>query len=238
MFSLSAPHGTVAACTSAMARLRRIQALLSCGVVTGLLLGCVTATIDPASPDTCERLARTGGANRGLVLEIACSVRSHGACWTSRRRAAAGGVTEESAEALVASEQRRTHEGLTDAESAACSGLAPVDRDSSPFAHTEDILRVERVGGSDAAHGVRVLFRNIPGMTPEWLAEILRCHQARAVAMMSSAPELPYGPFLVHGGDTAVAATADGLVVTMTTADVALADALWRRAQALAPVGR
>jgi hypothetical protein len=56
------------------------------------------------------------------------------------------------------------------AEARACQGIPAADRDTSPFARSEDIERVEPLlEGPRGGHtvGARVVFRALPAMTAE-----------------------------------------------------------------------
>jgi hypothetical protein len=54
-----------------------------------------------------------------------------------------GAARREEAAAGLPIEHRAAPEALREAEARACAGVAPVERNASPFYHREDILRVE-----------------------------------------------------------------------------------------------
>jgi hypothetical protein len=85
------------------------------------------------------------------------------------------------------------------------------------------------------AGGGRVVFRAVPGMTVEWLQQLVNCHLARAEAVGYSMPEMSYCPLMLKGVSAAVSATADGFAVEVTSDDPSTAAEIWRRVRALKP---
>jgi hypothetical protein len=161
-----------------------------------------------------------------------------GACWTSIARAR----DEHRAAALEhsrrAAEHRAASRELRDAEARACAGLSAYDRDTSPFAHTEDILRVESLGrGHGTLEGAVVTFRAVPGMSAAWLQRVIDCHLARNEAMGHDVPEMPYCPLVPRGVSATVSQTEDGVTVTIRSSDSEGAIEVYRRAKALVPSG-
>ena len=104
-----------------------------------------------------------------------------------------------------------------------------VDRDLSPFAHPDDILRVESTfdsGGSKSPPrqtGVGVTFRAVPGLTSEWLQRLIDCHIARSSVIGHDAPELAYCPLAVRGVTALVRSDGGGFAVILSTQEQGMA---------------
>jgi hypothetical protein len=101
----------------------------------------------------------------------------------------------------------------------------PQDRDTSPFARAEDIVRVHvlrgfgqipgrglRVGATD---GAVVTLRSVGGVTAESFQRRITCHLARNAARGWITPEMPDCPLAVRGVRASVRRTDAGLAVTM-----------------------
>lgn len=173
-------------------------------------------------------------------------------CWTSVRN-----PTEEHRRAAEehrrhAADHRAASETLREAEARACVGVHPNDRDTSPFMHTEDILKVEPLmeraaptrspsgrgtGGAAPEHiaGAIVTFRAVPGLTAESLQGILDCHIARNAAFGHERPDMPNCPLVPRGVTAQVSQVPDGFAVSIRAADRSAARDVLARAQHLAP---
>jgi hypothetical protein len=139
-----------------------------------------------------------------------------------------------------AAEHRAASHILREAEARACKGIADEDRDLSPFFHREDILRVEplrqvQAGGEPVAVGARVVFRPLPGMTPEFLQRLLDCHLARALALGSELLEAEDDPLGLPAVKAQAMRVWDGLGVELRSDKPEIALRILARANALAP---
>ena len=170
-----------------------------------------------------------------------CSGGKGRVCWTETVNPTAGHITSARDHTQLAAQHRAASQALRDAEAAACTGLSDEDRDTSPFAHTEDIqgvtqLQARAAGDRDTAAadgGATIVFRATPGLTAEWLQRIVNCHLARNAAVGHDMPEMPYCPLVPNAVEANVRSVGDGFAVAVTSKDRATAAEIWRRAQQL-----
>lgn len=163
-------------------------------------------------------------------------------CWTSTANPTAEHLEAAREHARRAAEHRAASRELRVAEARACTGVAPADRDTSPFAHRDDILSVDPFlvpsPGQNGIEDLRVAgalvrFRAVPGMTLESVQRIVDCHLARSEAAGHVMPELSYCPLAVPRVTATATATADGFIVRIASDDPAAIDEVLRRARAL-----
>lgn len=162
-------------------------------------------------------------------------------CWNSDRNPTAKHLEMAEAHRKAAADHRAAAKALAEAESRACSGLAPSDRDMSPFAHREDLAGVTPltenvVSGktkSVKTVGAVIKVRAVPGLTAEWLQRIVTCHLARASALGHEMPEMPYCPLVPKGATAQVESAGDGFNVSVRSDDPEAAKEILRRASAL-----
>ena len=162
-------------------------------------------------------------------------------CWTSVTTPTPEEVRKAGEHRHAAAEHRAAAQSLRDAESRACAGLSPADRDESPFDHTEDIERVEplygRVSGNRGAmtrpEGAVITFRAVPGMTAQWLQRLVNCHLARNAALGHDVREMPHCPLVPRGASASVSATDSGFAVAIRGDSEESAKEILRRAQSL-----
>lgn len=217
-----------------------LLALCACASTPGAQPHQMSAAQHEAAAAVAERQAAEQKAP-----EEHCSVVGNnwvaGACWTDT-----SGTTRERAEQLrkAAADHRAASQALRDAEARACAGLAPADRDVSPFAHRDDIAGVEPlytgvVSGKSLytrLRGATITFRAVPGMSAEWLQRIVDCHIARNAVLGHDAPDMSFCPLQPNGVTAQVTPTAGGFAVAVMSDDPDAAREVLRRAQAL--VGR
>jgi len=183
------------------------------------------AQVDPSAKETQERC--TPGKGR--------------VCWTVTSNPTAGHQDQAAQHSELAAQHRAASTALADAETRACVGLSEEDRDTSPFAHRDDISRVaqlkeEKVVGKSRATsetGATIVFRATPGLTAEWLQRIVDCHLARNAAVGHDVPEMAYCPLVPRGAEANVHSTGNGFAVDVRAKDAAAAAEIWRRAQLL-----
>jgi hypothetical protein len=137
-----------------------------------------------------------------------------------------------------AAEHRAASKLLRNAEARACSGVSAEDRDLSPFFHREDVLRVEPLRqvqqfGDPVPLGARVVFRLIPGMTPEFLQRLVDCHLARNAALGAEMPEMDYCPLALAGVTAQVLRVWDGLAIEVRSSKPQTALRIMARANTL-----
>jgi hypothetical protein len=167
-----------------------------------------------------------------------------GLCWTSIENPTAQHRRAADEHRRHAAEHRAASTALRDAEARACTGIAPDDRDISPFDHTEDIAAIEplvgRIGSrqtdtSERLLGAVVTFRAVPGMTAEWLQRVVDCHLARNASLGHEVPEMPNCPLVPRGAQARVRSTGDGFAVEIRSDDEATAREILARAKRLRP---
>jgi hypothetical protein len=146
---------------------------------------------------------------------------------------------------LAALAHREASEALLRAEAAACVGVAPEDRDVSPFRHREDIAsasplpRPDTSQGAPALRGAVLVFRPVPGLSTARLQRVIDCHLARNASLGPSAmPEMSYCPLAVAGAGATVSSAGDQLAVAVVSDDPAAAQEILRRARLLSAPGR
>lgn len=165
-------------------------------------------------------------------------------CWTQSVNPTQehAGSAEEHHE--LAAKHRAASQALRDAEASACVGISDADRDTSPFAHMQDIssvsklTREEATGKSRITHdaGATIVFRATPGLTAEWLQRIVDCHLARNAAVGHDMPEMTYCPLVPRDVKATVRSVGDGFAVDVASNDSKSAAEIWQRAQKLGPV--
>lgn len=165
-----------------------------------------------------------------------------GACWNTVRNPTEAHQREAERYRRAAADHRAASAALRDAEAKACAGLAPDDRDASPFTHVEDIVNVRAIvldrgeptvthrtdppehltassEWTEGAVGAAIRFRAVPGLTAATLQKIIDCHIARNAALGHNVPEMPDCPLVPRGVQARVAETRSGLEVELRASD-------------------
>jgi hypothetical protein len=188
-----------------------------------------TTQYDPSAAKSVERCG-SGGAHTTLA----------GPCWTSTVNPTAEHQRIADEYKKAAADHRAASQVLRDAEARACAGIDDSDRDTSPFAHREDVVAVETLteasglkANAKTIEGAVVTFRAVPGLTQQWLQREIDCHIARNAAMGHDAPEMASCPLQPKGIRAEVTATRDGFAVAIRASDPATASEVVRRAEAL-----
>lgn len=169
----------------------------------------------------------SGGASRGS------GVISTRKCWTSVTNPTAQHLEHEAQHARAAADHRAASQALRDAEARACVGIAEEDRDMSPFAHREDLARVEALIRDQRLEGATIVFRPIPGLTVDGLQRVVDCHLARNAALGHDVPEMPYCPLVPNNVSARVSPTHGGFAVAIRSDDPVVAAEILHRAQRL-----
>lgn len=168
---------------------------------------------------------------------------AEGVCWSSVHNPTAAHLWDAAEHRRQAADHRAASEALRAAEASACAGLAPDDRDTSPFQHTEDIAGVVpfRVSEFDTRGkwptertiGAVVTFRAVPGLSAEWLQRLVDCHLARNAALGHVVPEMPDCPLVPAGVEARVSSAGNGFAVAVSSHDPKVARELLSRAERL-----
>jgi hypothetical protein len=166
------------------------------------------------------RLDQQRAAENEAKAQLACpGYESSDACyryWTSFRNPTHKQLEQAAKYRADAERHRATSQALRDAEARTCVGVPPADRDVSPFFHVEDIVRIDKVAvdsSRDVLTGAKVLFRQLPGMTPALLQKILDCHLARNAVVGYATARAEGSPLAAPGLIVFVSPVADGLAV-------------------------
>lgn len=164
-------------------------------------------------------------------------------CWRSRVNPTAEHQRDAERHRELATRHRAASQALRDAETQTCVGIEEEDRDTSPFAHREDIRSVSplreqrRHGKATMMHtaGAEIVFRAVPGMTAEWLQRVVDCHLARNAALghESASQDMPYCPLTLRGAQASVRSVGDGFAVAVRADDTDTANEILRRAELL-----
>lgn len=147
----------------------------------------------------------------------------------------------------TAEQHRMASQALREAEQRFCSGIAPDDRDMSPFYHRQDITVVETmkpvdgaydsVAASSSPNGARVSFRAVPGLTGEWLQRVVDCHLARNAVEGASDTTMSYCPLAVPHVAAKVVSAGNGFSVEITSDNAESVREIVKRAEALKSKG-
>lgn len=227
-------------------------------IIPLLLAACAKQTpgADPHDMSSAEHEAAASGHEaaaeahaaqfdpNAAVVEERCKPPGRGipynqGCWSSVTNPTEAHLKMAADEQKKAADHRAASEALRAAEAQACAGIAPEDRDMSPFRHTEDIASVEALTGPTgpkgelATVGAVVTFRAVPGMTAEWLQRIVDCHLARGAAMGHDLAAMPGCPLIPAGAKATVSSTGTGFAVAVRSEDPAAAAEILARAQRL-----
>ena len=180
----------------------------------------------------------------GATAECAVARAGGRVCWTAATNPTAAHQEEAARHAKLAADHRAASAALRSAEAAACVGINPEDRDTSPFDHRGDItsvtaLTVHRGGGKGGytarSEGAVVTLRAVPGLTSEWLQRAIDCHLARNASLGHDVPEMPDCPLVPKGAEASVISRGDGFAVTIHARQEAVADDILARARRLVP---
>jgi hypothetical protein len=162
-------------------------------------------------------------------------------CWTSVTNPTAKHEREARDHRKQAADHRAASAALRDAEERSCGGIAPDDRDISPFEHLEDLVSVEpldhlarRAGRRlSRVDGVRIVLRAVPGLTEQWLQRVIDCHLARNSSLGHEVPEMVDCPLVPRGVEATVRAVHGGFAVELRAGDEETANEILKRARRL-----
>jgi len=195
----------------------------------------------PMSANEHEAIARTDrqrANEKDSQARTACpGDESSDAChryWTSFRNPTRKRFQEADKYRREAERHTSASRELRDAESRACMGLSVDEREVSPFFHEDDIVSVAKVA-LDAPHdvltGARVVFRQLPEMTPARLQRELDCEAAHDAVVGYSQNDRSV--VAIEGVVTFVHPVETGLAVEIRPHDAAGSRILGQRVDAL-----
>ncbi len=149
-------------------------------------------------------------------------------CWRSFSGPEERQLLELDRHRVLAAAHRRAARQLRGTEEKACRGLAPHDRDTSPFSHMDDLAAVTALPS-----GARVAFRPVPGLTQAVLERLVACHLARSAVLGFDLPEMSYCPLAIKGVAAVVSRAGDALVVDLQSREPDVVREIRKRAEAL-----
>ncbi len=152
-------------------------------------------------------------------------------CWMSAANPTERQLREAREHLRRAAEHRRASAALRAAEVRACAGIPEHDVDTSPFEHTDQIAKVERIGAPGRAGGAAVTFKPMAGMTQERMQRLVDCQLARDAALGHVVPEMPDCPLVPRGVVAAVSLVDGAVVVRVTSKDAVVAEEIFSRAE-------
>jgi hypothetical protein len=179
------------------------------------------ASFDPAARTRKESCTHHGGGGADSDFYE---------CWESVVNPTESQLREAREHERMAGQRRAASQVLRSAEARACTGLSASDRDTSPFAHRDDILNVSLL-----PRGAIVVFKHVPTLTEEHLQKIIDCHVARNDALGHDVPEMSYCPLVPRDVSAKVTSLESGLAVTIESTDKDAAREVRSRALALKP---
>jgi hypothetical protein len=155
-------------------------------------------------------------------------------CWTQAERNSSH-MREAEANRKAAREHRVWAKALIELEETTCARLSAIERETSPFSHVPDILKVEEYKESGKLLGAKVTVRKVPGLDTEWITASMACHQARAAKLGYDREFMPLSPLALPRMSTSVNEQTDTIVVTLRSTDAIIAaQILGRSARILA----
>ncbi|MCU0654261.1 MAG: hypothetical protein MUF64_02905 [Polyangiaceae bacterium] len=166
-----------------------------------------------------EASAHAASFNPSAKEKTSCSSsKAAQPCWTSEQNPSEVHLKEADKHRKMAEEHRVAAAALRDAEQRSCQGIAPTDRDMSPFHHREDIASVSEIEVSvpqgknttKKTEGVAIVLRAVPGLTREYLQRTAECHLARNAVMGFSMPEMSFCPLSIKGVRVSVESVGNG----------------------------
>lgn len=157
-------------------------------------------------------------------------------CWTSVTNPTAEHHKEAMMHQKHAADHRKASKTLRDAEATACKLINKKDVDISPFAHGEDIDRVETKYSGGKVSGAVVYFRQVPGLNIEKLKSTINCHLARNKALGFNAKGMDYCPLAIKGVQARVEEVKGQLVVHLDSSDSEISEKILKTARSLPKV--
>ena len=162
-------------------------------------------------------------------------------CWRSLANPTAWHLEEERWHRELAARHQAASQFLRDAEASACGGVSEADRDMSPFAHREDVEKVEAIvdlrapgdANENRVLGATIFFRPGPGLTAERLQRIVDCHLARYRAGGQVSPGAAFCPLALPEVRALVRSLETGLAVAISSTDPGTGREIMRRARSL-----
>jgi hypothetical protein len=154
-------------------------------------------------------------------------------CWTSVANPTVAHRRMAEEHQRAAAEHRAASRALQVAEEQSCVGVAPRDRDVSPFMHAEDIARVHILGAPSAPRGAKIVFRDVQGLTTEGMKRQVDCHLARNASLGFEDKEMSYCPLNLEDVEVRVEEEGGLVAVVVESEHSATAAEIVRRARAL-----
>lgn len=154
-------------------------------------------------------------------------------CWDTNEELASHNKALAEREERAARKERRAAVSMAEAEDAACRGLSASDLEHSPFAHKRAIAEVIPHADGGRVHGVRVIFKPVPGLSAAWMRQAIACHRARFDRLGQPAAYMPDDPTLVATAKTEVVMNRGHIEVVVEVRDEVQAAVSKERAEDL-----
>jgi hypothetical protein len=154
-------------------------------------------------------------------------------CWDIEEETAARHRGAEAAQRYSANLAQGKADALVQAQLVHCKGIPEHELAHSPFAHRKAIREVTAHRSGGEIRGVRVLFKDIPGLTADYLRSAIACHRARYETLGRPAQYLPEDPTLFQGAEVVVSQRQNGIEVLITADDPTVGRIALDRAQDL-----
>lgn len=154
-------------------------------------------------------------------------------CWDPEEETYERHRAEARRERVLAHDERAAAANLVAAEQAACKRVGETELGHSPFAHRKAIAEVVPHYVDAKVRGARIVFKQVPGLTPDWLREAIACHAAHFHTIGDDPSYLPEDPSLVPGAQVKVEKTDQAIVVAVTADSDEVGQEILARAQAL-----
>lgn len=135
--------------------------------------------------------------------------------------------------AADAARDQRADRRLVDEEQAACAGIAQSEIEHTVFSHRREIADVIPHREGDSLRGVRIVWKQVPGLTADWMRKSIACHRAQYERMGESPLYFPKDPTLVAHASVTVEERAGHLEVVVDTTDSAASQLALDRANDL-----
>ncbi len=150
-------------------------------------------------------------------------------CWTMAEQNASF-LRAADSHRLAAADHREWAAQLVIAERESCQSLGKIERSTSPFVRSPDILSVKEYRESKTLRGAQVTFRKVPGLSKEWLGKSIQCHSARAAKLGYAKDFMPHCPLTLRDTASSMTETEDTITVTLRSKNELIAAQIYGRA--------
>ena len=154
-------------------------------------------------------------------------------CWDMAEEAEHARRDHESSESDELRAREPDRGALAAASLVHCKGIPERELTHSPFAHKKAIAEVIPHRREGELHGVRIVFRDVPGLTADWMRQAIECHRARHESLGRPAGYMPEDPALVDGAEVRVTQSGNVIQVFILTPEPVAGRLAFERANEL-----